>query len=122
MPRKTAPPKVTGGGGFSYASKVTAYLLSSLLTNAPPFHREWGTIERLDLETKEGWLFDDARLVLSAQQGQRQVAISIKSYVQINSNGASEDLVRDLWEQFLDPVRTGFDRNRDKLCAVMAPL
>src|SRR5690349_12084493 len=119
MPRKTAPPKVTGGGGFSYASKVTAYLLTNLLTNAPPFLQEWGTIERLDLETKEGWLFDDARLILSEHHGQRQVAISIKSYVQIKSNGASEELVRDLWEQFLDPIRTGFDRQRDKFCAVM---
>jgi hypothetical protein len=53
MPRKTAPPKVTGGGGFSYASKVTAYLLTHLLTNAHPSHYYLGTIERLDLETKD---------------------------------------------------------------------
>jgi hypothetical protein len=118
MPRKSAPVKNTGGGGYTFADNVAAKFLVDMLSRGFPFGVDAGTPIRLDWEAKElGWHIDDLLLHLhSVAQGQRvMAAISVKSNAQLNSNGFSTSYVQDAWAQWRGESKNPFQRDRDLL-------
>jgi hypothetical protein len=69
MARPPAPTKATGGGGYTFADKVTAAYLTQILGRAFPFEPALGSIVELHLETREsGQILDDLRLILISRQ------------------------------------------------------
>ncbi|SCY13939.1 hypothetical protein SAMN02927916_1238 [Flavobacterium anhuiense] len=118
--RNVATPKQTGGGGFTFEDKVTAWFCSHFLGNTLPFNKEVGKIIRMDFQVRpEGWLFDDLLLTLKNKEEEKcRIAISVKSNVQFNTTGPSDDLKNDLWNQFVGEPKRVFDPSKDYLCIV----
>ena len=51
--RKSAPTKVTGGGGYTFADKVAAGFLAQMLKSKFPLGSEFGVITELHFETRD---------------------------------------------------------------------
>lgn len=123
MAKKVAPPKLTGGGGFVFEDAVAAYYLSCLLVARPPLDPALGMIVRIDFQARvDGWFLDDVLLTLSAGPGERQCALSVKSNQQFTKDAPPPEFVELAWEQFLHHGTARFDRERDLLGLVVAPL
>lgn len=123
MAKKVASPKITGGGGFVFEDTVAAYYLSCLLVARPPLDPALGTIIRVDFQARvDGWFLDDVLLTLSAGPGERQCALSVKSNQQFTKDAPPREFVELAWEQFLHHGTARFDRERDLLGLVVAPL
>lgn len=121
--RKIATAKQTGGGGFVFEAKAAAWFIAHFLADEFPFNPEIGKIKRIDFQVRpEGWLFDDLLLTLGNTNGEIHVGISSKSNVQVNSKGPTEDLLNDIWNQFLGTDSKVFNPMKDYLCIVSAPL
>lgn len=91
MAREVKPTKVTGGGGFEFEDKVTAFLMSYLLAQRTPLDPCFGIIRRIDFQTRaDGWLLDDLLLTL---QDNVRCAFSIKSNPQFSKTAAPPDFV-----------------------------
>lgn len=122
--RKTASSKQTGGGGFVFEDKVAAWFIAHFLSDSPIFGTNIGAIKRIEFQVRpEGWLFDD--LLLTLENNVRQctkVAVSVKSNIQFNSNGPSEELLNDIWNQYLKTIPSPFDPAKDFLCIVNSGL
>jgi hypothetical protein len=122
MVSKTAPPKITGGGGDLFEDKVIAYFMACLLTEVPPLDPDLGVLVSLDFQTKaSGWLLDDLLMTLSSNAGQTQAGFSIKSYPQFTRKSAPADFVGTAWEQYLHVTTTKFDQERDILGLITVP-
>ena len=125
MPKNIATSKQTGGGGFVFEDKVSAWFLANMLSNNPPFNTELGRISKIDFQVRQdGWLLDDLLLTINAnEQSITKIAISVKSNtLQINSEGLAEELVNDLWSQYLNDLNAVFNKDTDYLCIVTALL
>src|SRR5947208_201101 len=123
MAKEISPPKVTGGGGFGFEDKVVAYFLACLLVDEPPLDARFGTIRRIDFQTRvDGWHLDDILLTLSSGSETRRCALSVKSNQQFLADAAPSDFVLAAWETFLEPGATNFDRANDLLGLTTSPL
>jgi len=122
--RKVATSKQTGGGGFVFEDKVSAWFISHLLSDRSPFTHEIGKIKKIEYQTRpEGWLFDD--LLLTVQDSNtvtHRIAISSKSNIQINTTGPNNELLRDIWNQYLNINSTVFNKDSDYLCIANSQL
>lgn len=104
MARKRAPTKATGGGGYTFADRVSAGFLVQILRRALPLGADAGPIRSVHFETGEsGWIFDDLLLVFQHQQQTTRCAVSIKSNVQLSTAGLDRQVVHDAWEQLRSP-------------------
>lgn len=125
MAKNIATSKQTGGGGFVFEDKVGAWLVAHIISDRSPFNKELGKIEKIEFQVRQdGWFLDDFLVSLeNDQQLLSKVAISVKSNsVQINSEGFSDELVSDLWSQFLNNEKQVFNKDTDYLCIVTSPL
>ena len=100
--RKVATSKQTGGGGFVFEDKASAWFISHFLSDRSPFTHKIGKIKKIEYQIRpEGWLFDD--LLLTTEDNNsviHRIAISSKSNVQINTKGPNNELLRDIWNQY----------------------
>lgn len=122
--RKIATSKQTGGGGFIFEDKVSAWFISFMLANKYPFIPEIGKIRRIDYQVRvDGWLFDDLLLTMvNVDNVERKVAISCKSNIQINSKGPTNELLKDIWNQYLNISADKFNVSNDYICIVNSQL
>lgn len=116
--RKVATSKQTGGGGFVFEDKASAWFISHFLADRSPFNHEIGKIKKIEYQIRpEGWLFDDLLLITeSTSATSHRVAISSKSNIQINTKGPNNELLRDIWNQYLNIDSTVFNKDSDYLC------
>lgn len=122
--RKVATSKQTGGGGFVFEDKTSAWFIAHFLSDRSPFLHEIGKIKEIDFQVRpEGWLFDDMLLTLEDTNNVlHKIAISCKSNVQINTKGPNIGLLRDIWNQYLNINSTVFNKDTDYLCIVNSQL
>lgn len=107
---KVAPPKNTGGGGFSFEDKVVAYLFLYMLNGEAPFRAEDGIITKMRFQSRmDGWLLDDVLLTLSSNDTSKTCACSIKSL----AISPVKDFARIAWQQYLHDATTVFNRKTD---------
>nr|WP_315174045.1 AAA family ATPase [uncultured Flavobacterium sp.] len=122
--RKVATSKQTGGGGFVFEDKASAWFISHFLSDRNPFTHEIGKIKKIEYQTRpEGWLFDD--LLLTTEDSNaivHQIAISSKSNIQINTKGPNNELLRDIWNQYLNINSSVFNKDSDYLCIANSKL
>jgi hypothetical protein len=101
MPRKTAPTKATGGGGYTFADKVAAAHLAYMLKGAYPFGQESGRIAEVHFETRDtGAILDDLLLIMDRSPEPGKCAISVKSGRALTERGFSGEFSRDAWAQW----------------------
>lgn len=118
-----ASSKQTGLGGVTYEDKVNAYFMACLFSEAPPFNKDFGLIEKIKLQTRaDGWLFDDALLSLNAAGSEKRIAVSVKSGQQFTTNGIPAELNNLLWQQYLKDQDAVFNADSDSLCLIEPPL
>lgn len=123
MIKKVAPTKVTGGGGFEFEDKVTAFFLCYLLDARPPLDPSLGIIKRLDFQVRaDGWLFDDLLLTLENGNKKKRCAFSIKSNPQFSKTTIPQDVAENLWAQYLGENSKVFQKDTDKIGLITAPL
>jgi len=110
------PISQTGGRGYNFEDSVATRFLLAMIEGAELWGTEYGYITKIDWQTHaDGWLFDDLLLTLIDRTGAlHQVAISIKSNVQITTNGFPQDTTLRIWKQFLEGSPP-FDADRDLL-------
>jgi hypothetical protein len=120
MARRVAPTSNTAGVGFGFEDNVGAYFAAPLLNGESVLGRDFGSVIRLDFQTRVmGWLLDD--LLVSLATGGR-LALSIKSNEQITAAGLPSSFVRDAWEQYLHVGVQVFNPEQDYLGLVTSPL
>ncbi len=123
MTNKVAPTKLTGGGGFEFEDKVTAFFMCYLLSGRPPLEPRFGIIQKMAFQVRaDGWLLDDLLLTLKNNDEGRRCAFSIKSNAQFSKTSVPSDFVRTAWEQYLGEIPSPFNRGRDRLGLITAPL
>jgi hypothetical protein len=123
MARKVAPTKVTGGGGFEFEDKVTAYFICHLLLNRPPLDSSFGIITKISFQVRaDRWLPDDLLLELNSGEEKRLCAFSVKSNTQFSKTSAPSDFVQDAWEQYFGEIDSVFNKDRDRLGIITTPL
>lgn len=121
MSREIATPKQTGGGGFAFEDKVSAWYLLLLLRAEHPFEDSLGLIAEVSFQKGvDGWLIDDLVLSLHVNGRTASVAISIKSNAQLTKKGFPKEFVKDAWE--LARLDGPFQVGRDALCLATAPV
>ncbi len=111
MPKETSTPKQSGGGGYTFADKVSAFFLVKMLAGTPPLAADSGEIESARFEKRvDGWFLDDLVLSLRTQADEiATVAISIKSNAQLTKDGFPADFAKAVWEQRLHVQTQKFD-------------
>ena len=120
---KVATSKQTGGGGFEFEDKVTAYFIAHLLSGKFPLHPELGLLQRIDFQVRPlGWLFDDLLLNMYDGKNHHKLAVSAKSNRQITGSGLPMEIVNDIWNQYLNTDQEVFDPDLDFMVFVVSPL
>ncbi len=124
MAKEVATPKQTSGGGFTFEEKVAANYLLKMLAKHPPLNSTEGLIERVHYQTRvDGWLLDDMVLdLVDAKQKQHQIAISVKSNVQIDESGFPKDFVTAIWEHWVHKGTVKFTADNDYLSLATVPI
>ena len=124
MPKEISTPKQSGGGGYTFADKVSAVYLLKMLAGSPPLDAEAGRIESVRFEKRvDGWFLDDLILILHRLDDEAAaVAISIKSNAQITKDGFPADFTKTVWEQRLHVETDKFDPSADYLALATPPL
>lgn len=121
--RKTASSKQTGGGGFVFEDKASAWFISHFLSNRPLFDNEIGYINEIKYQVRsDGWLLDDFLISTDDKGIGRKIAVSCKSNTQIVSSGPNKELLGDLWNQYLNIEQEVFCADTDYLCIINARL
>lgn len=121
--KKIAPPKSTGGGGYSFEDKVAAYFLLCMLSDEPPLRPENGLITKISFQNRvDGWLIDDLLLEINQNGQLSHCAISIKSSPQFTTKSAPSDFVDTIWQQHLDQNPIVFDPKIDFLAIATTTL
>jgi len=116
MPRESAPTKVTGGGGFTFADKVAAWFLAQMLRRAFPLEPELGPIAEVHFEARDaGQVLDDLLLVLKHGNDTSRCAVSVKSNRQLTTVGFNGTFVHDAWEQWRGAAGSNFNAEMDLL-------
>jgi hypothetical protein len=120
---KIATSKQTGGGGFNFEDKVTSYFLSKMLTGNLALDPLLGNLEKIAFQVRpDGWLLDDLLLFLNDGKATHKVAVSAKSNRQITGGGLPADIVKDIWNQFLNIDHDLFDPALDYLLFIVSPI
>ncbi len=123
MASNVAPPKNTGGGGFVFEDDVCAWILACMLSGEPVFDADLGSPIRLDFQTRpDGWFLDDVLVTTTVGSTHHRFAVSIKSNAQFTASTAPADFVSSVWEQWLHVGSAVFDRTRDFIVLITAPL
>ena len=100
----------TGGAGFAFEDLVAADLLSLCLADRPlPGIK--APVFRVQMQVRAlGWTIDDILCTASkGWDGERRLAISCKSNVQVSGRGLPPDFVSSAWERWRNP--SVFDRS-----------
>lgn len=120
MPRKPAPTKSTGGGGYTFEDKVAAWFVAQMLARSLPLGERCGAVAEIHFQTREsGWLLDDLLLILAGGDVRCRCALSVKSNTQFTRNGFPEDFVQDIWEQWRGVAGSDFNPLQDRLGLVL---
>jgi hypothetical protein len=120
---KVATPKQTGGGGFNFEDKATAYFLAKMLSGGPPLGPAPGNLLKIAFQARpDGWLLDDLLLTLDDGQAKHMAAASAKSNRHITGTGVPAETLKDIWNQFLNIDHQLFDQQQDYLLFIVAPL
>jgi hypothetical protein len=123
MSKQPAPSKLTGGGGFVFEDKVSAYFLSHMLTGQPPFSPTLGLIKKIEFQVRPlGWFLDDILLTLESKGTEHRFAFSVKSNKQFSGDKAPRDFVNAAWEQFLGTSEPNFSKEQDRLGLITSTL
>jgi len=124
MAKQVATPKQTSGSGFTFEEKVAANYLLKMLAKHPPLNSTEGLIERVHFQTRvDGWFLDDMVLdLVDAKQNQHQIAISVKSNVQISESGFPGEFVTAVWEHWLHQGTNKFTAASDYLALATVPI
>lgn len=116
---KVTPTELTSGKGFDFEDLVGAWLTSYMISSAHFIPNESALIKAIHFQTgNSGWIFDD--ILVEFSDGFK-LALSVKSNKQFTSQKAPDDLVEDIWKQFLTE-KTPFNSKCDYLGIVTAPL
>jgi len=114
--RESAPTKVTGGGGYTFADKVAAGFLVQMLKRKFPLEADLGVITELHFETRDaGHVLDDLELVLRRGSNATRCVVSVKSNRQLTKAGFNKEFVQDAWEEWNGGTRSKFDPTKDIL-------
>jgi hypothetical protein len=118
-----ATSKQTGGGGFSFEDKVTAYFLGKMLSGTFSLDPAFGVLKSIQFQVRpDGWLLDDFLLTMTNGLSNHMVAVSAKSNRHITANGLPNEIRKDVWNQFLNIDKKLFDKEKDFLLFVVSPL
>ncbi|MHB1530427.1 MAG: hypothetical protein ACYCXT_13605 [Acidiferrobacteraceae bacterium] len=103
-PKRRAPVKVTGGGGFRFENRVAARFLLDMLIGKNSLGADFGLVVRLDWQARDvGWLADDLAVSSRTASGEERTAgLSVKSYQQLGRAGFHPDFATVAWQQWLD--------------------
>ncbi len=108
-----ASPTATEGFGFTYADKVGALALLTLLARLPFTDQDLGVVTQVQFgQRPAGWHFDDLLLTLDHLGTANRLAISIKSASHITGAGVNKEIVDLVWLQLTDggPLEESTDR------------
>ena len=84
--------KSTSGQPFDFADKATALLSCYLLSGVNWPGKRFGKIISLHCEvSQDGWRFDDVLVTFTSDEGQKRLAISLKSNCQFTQQSARKD-------------------------------
>lgn len=115
--------KSTGGGGYNFEDKVSAFFLLCLLSEEPPLKPENGTITKVSFQNRvDGWLLDDVLLELNKDEKISHCAVSVKSSPQFTTKSAPIDFVTTTWQQYLEQDPKVFDPATDLLAIATTEL
>ena len=116
MPKKKAPTKATGGGGYTFADKVAAGFLAQMLKRKFPLEPDLGVVTELHFEMHDaGHPLDDLHLILKRGPSGTRFAVSVKSNRQLTKSGFDAEFVEDAWQEWRGGGGSGFDPTRDIL-------
>ncbi|WP_219703191.1 hypothetical protein [Marinomonas lutimaris] len=119
---KVTPTELTSGKGFDFEDLVGAWLTTYMLSSSHFIPHKSSLIKAIYFQAgNSGWIFDDILVEFSDSKKDFKLALSVKSNKQFTSKKAPDDLVEDIWKQFLNES-TPFDSNCDYLGIVTAPL
>lgn len=119
---KITPTELTSGKGFDFEDLVGAWLTTYMISSAHFIPHESTLIKSIHFQAgNSGWIFDDILVEFSNGKQDFKLALSVKSNKQFTSQKAPDDLVEDIWKQFLTE-KTPFNSKCDYLGIVTAPL
>lgn len=124
MAKEVATPKETSGSPFTFEEKVGANYLLKMLAKQPPLNSADGLIENVQFQTRvDGWHLDDLVLdLVDSKQKEHQLAISVKSSVQIDKGGFPKDFATAIWELWLHKNTAKFNADSDYLALATVPI
>lgn len=121
MARKTASPKSSGGGGYTFEERVAAWWSLHLLAGSSPLDSNLAGPTEIRLQAKvDDWLLDDFVARFPTRSGYVRAAVSVKSNSPVTAFSAPQDFVKDCWEQLLRPGSTQFRPDHDFLVLATA--
>lgn len=110
-------PKSTGGSGFYFEDKITAYLCLLLLSDKTfPYNlsNSENVISEIGLQKKnEGWFLDD--IIIKLQSGQI-LPVTIKKYNVFRANKIDAKVLTSLYKQIFVKANALFDYENGKVC------
>lgn len=119
---KITPTELTSGKGFDFEDLVGAWLTTYMISSAHFIRHESTLIKAIHFQAgNNGWIFDDILVEFSDDKRDFKLALSVKSNKQFTSQKAPDDLVEDIWNQFLTE-NSPFNSKCDYLGIVTAPL
>ncbi|SFD69972.1 hypothetical protein [Pseudoalteromonas denitrificans] len=119
---KVIPTELTSGKGFDFEDLVGAWLTSYMISSAHFIPHESTLIKAIHFQAgNSGWFFDDVIVEFGDGKQDFKLALSVKSNKQFTSQKAPDDLVEDIWKQFLTENML-FNSKCDYLGIVTAPL
>jgi hypothetical protein len=119
---KITPTELTSGKGFDFEDLVGAWLTTYMISSTHFIPHESTLIKAIHFQTgNSGWIFDDILVEFSDGKQDFKLALSVKSNKQFTSQKAPDDLVEDIWNQFLTED-SPFNSECDYLGIVTAPL
>jgi hypothetical protein len=124
MPKRAAPTKLTGGGGFRFEDHIAARFLLDMLSARNSLGAEYGGIRRIDWQAKDaGWHLDDLLLTCGTETTERAAGLSIKSNRQVTRSGFPAEFTEAVWSQWLaEGTVRQFHENQDALVLVTGQL
>lgn len=102
-PRRKAPVRLTGGGGFRFENPVAARFLLDMLMGKNSLGADFGRIVEVHWQARDaGWLADDLAIASRTASGEERAAgLSVKSSQQLGRNGFPQDFCTIAWQQWL---------------------
>jgi len=111
-------PAATGGAGFSFEQRVTAFLLALLLTRSSPPFAARTQVQRVSLQVEHlGWATDDQLIEATRQDGTQVRALvqAKRTFVLGAADADCQKVFGDAWRDFSND---GFDHAKDTLLLI----